>query len=193
MPDKNQTFRKITVCAVFAVFAAITGLLESMLGLDVYFPVPGVRLGLANLFVMAAFVLYGARFSMAVSLVRMGLVFLLSGNVTALILSFSGGMCAFIGLCALMPLYGKKCTMIGVSAFSSALHGIGQLAAAYFLIHAPVFWYLPVLCALSAVTGCINGFLLDRLLPLFPQSIRNNARYGEPIHAQTKTERKDIL
>lgn len=164
-----------------------------MLGLDVYFPVPGVRLGLANLFVMAAFALYGAQFSMTVSLVRMGLVFLLSGNVTALVLSFSGGMCAFIGLCALMPLYGKKCTMIGVSAVSSALHGIGQLAAAYFLIHAPVFWYLPVLCALSAVTGCINGFLLDRLLPLFPQSIRNNARYGEPIHAQTKTERKDAL
>ena len=52
MSDKNKHFQEKTVlCAVFAVFAAITGIVESLCGIDAFFPVPGVRLGLANLFI----------------------------------------------------------------------------------------------------------------------------------------------
>ena len=81
---------------MFAVFAAITGIVESLCGIDAFFPVPGVRLGLANLFILAAFVLYGGSAALAVSLVRMCLVFLFTGNSTAFILSFGGSVCAFL-------------------------------------------------------------------------------------------------
>ena len=183
MSDKKiRLYHKTVLCAVFAVFAAITGIVESLCGIDAFFPVPGVRLGLANLFILAAFVLYGGSAALAVSLVRMCLVFLFTGNSTAFVLSFGGSVCAFLALCALMPLYGKKCTLIGVSACSSACHGIGQLLAAHFLVRTPVFWYLPLLCGLSALTGCLVGALLDRLLPLFPEKVRKNARY-QPIYA----------
>lgn len=183
MSDKKiRLYHKTVLCAVFAVFAAITGIVESLCGIDAFFPVPGVRLGLANLFILAAFVLYGGSAALAVSLVRMCLVFLFTGNSTAFVLSFGGSICAFCALCTVMPLYGKKCTLIGVSACSSACHGIGQLLAAHFLVRTPVFWYLPLLCALSALTGCLVGALLDRLLPLFPEKVRKNTRY-QPIYA----------
>ncbi len=175
MPDKKLPLTNMALCSVFGVLAAITGILEGILGFDAF--LPGVRFGFANIFIMAAFVLYGTRFALSVMLLRIGLVFLFTGNVTALLLSFCGGICAFAGLCLFMPLYGRKCTLIGISAFSSALHGIGQLTAAFFLTNAPVFWYLPLLCTLSACTGILNGFLLDRLLPLFPENIRKKARF----------------
>ena len=142
MSDKKiRLYHKTVLCAVFAVFAAITGIVESLCGIDAFFPVPGVRLGLANLFILAAFVLYGGSAALAVSLVRMCLVFLFTGNSTAFVLSFGGSICAFLALCALMPL-----------------------------------------CGLSALTGCLVGALLDRLLPLFPEKVRKNTRY-QPIYA----------
>ena len=163
MPDKRIHAKKIAVCAVLAVFAAVTGILEGMLPLNFVLPVPGVRLGLANVFVMGAYLLYGAGYAAAVSLARMTLIFLFTGNATALFLSFSGGCFAFAGLCLMMRFYEKNCTMIGVSSVSSALHGAGQLAAAYWVVGAPVIWYLPPLCALSALTGIFTGTLMNRI------------------------------
>lgn len=62
MSDKKiRLYHKTVLCAVFAAFAAITGIVESLCGIDAFFPVPGVRLGLANLFILAAFVLYGGK------------------------------------------------------------------------------------------------------------------------------------
>ena len=196
MSDRHHVFlQKAALCGVFACFAAITGLLEGLCGIDAFFPVPGVKLGLANLFVMAAFALYGVRVAFSVSLVRLALVFLFSGNLTSLLLSLAGGTLALLGQCAFMPFYGKRCTFIGVSAVSSACHGFGQLVMAYFLVRTPIFWYLPFLVGLSVVCGCIVGALLDRLLALLPQEVQRRSRYApvfaRPAPARAPEERKN--
>ncbi len=168
MRDKKKTAHrrseKAAVCAIFAVFAAVTGILEGMLPLELILPLPGVRLGLANVFVMCAFVWYGAGYALAVSLVRCLLVFLCTGNLTGLVLSLFGGIFSFVGLCLTRPLYRKSCTMIGISAFCATLHGLGQWLGASLFMQISLRWYLPPLCALCALTGALTGLLAEKLL-----------------------------
>lgn len=169
MRDKNtlsskKNAKKAAVCATLAVCAAVTGILEGMLPLEIVLPLPGVRLGLANIFVMGAFLVYGAGYALAVLLVRTFLVFLCTGNQTSLWLSLLGGLFSFGGLCVMRPLYRRFCTMVGISAACAALHGIGQWLGASLLMQTLLRWYLPPLCALCALTGALTGFVTEALL-----------------------------
>ena len=168
MSDKRHSAKTAVICALLAVLGAVLGILEGMLPLNLVLPIPGVKLGLANLFVMCAFLMYGAPGAFAVSAARILLVFMFSGNVTAFLLSSAGGAAAFIGLWGMMRFYGRRCTMIGISAVSSALHGVGQTAAALCLIGTPVLYYLPVLCGCCALTGVFTGALTNRIARRLP-------------------------
>ncbi len=174
MPDKQKKVtRRASLCALFAVMAAITGILEGMLPLEVLLPLPGVRLGLANVFVMVAFLVYGVGYGFAVMLARTLLVFLCTGNLTALVLSLAGGTLSLAGLWLAKPLYGRFCSAIGLSALSAFLHSAGQWLAACLLMRVLLTWYLPILCAASVLTGTLTGLLLDRLFShLFPTSLQ---------------------
>lgn len=174
MSDKQKKVtRRASLCALLAVMAAVTGILEGMLPLEVLLPLPGVRLGLANVFVMAAFLIYGAGYGFAVMLARTLLVFLCTGNLTALVLSLTGGMLSLVGLCLVRPLYGRFCSAVGLSALSAFLHSAGQWLTACLLMSVLLTWYLPVLCAASVLTGTLTGLLLDRLFyHLFPTSVQ---------------------
>ncbi len=164
MSANNKTVRKYAVCALFAASGAIVGILEGFLPLSFVLPIPGVRLGLANVFIMWAYALYGAPWALAVSCTRMLIVFLFTGNVTAFVLSFIGGMCAFLSLMVSMRFRERFCTMIGISALSSAFHGIGQIMGASCFVGQAVFYYLPILCAVSSLTGIFTGALMNALL-----------------------------
>ena len=90
--------KKVTVCAIFTVFAAIVGLLEGFLPLGFVIPVPGVKLGLANIFVVLAYSVCGPMYACGVSLLRVVIVFLFSGNPVSFLLSASGAAASFLGL-----------------------------------------------------------------------------------------------
>lgn len=157
----RDDLKKLTTCAFFAVFAAITGIIEGMLPLNFLIPVPGVKLGIANIFVVFAFLFYGRAFAFSVSLLRMLIVFVFSGNAVSLAMSLGGGIASFLALCFIMKFYEKYLSFIGVSAFTATFHGVGQLAFAYFVVGKAMLFYLPILLACCAVTGVFTGTLMN--------------------------------
>ena len=135
--------------------------------LSLLIPIPGVKLGLANLFIMCAYLILGAKAAFAVMIVRLALVFLFSGHAISFVLSLGGGLVAFLGLIFIARSYRRgNCSCIGVSAFTAVGHGIGQLAAAYLIIGVPIVYYLPILCPGCILTGICTGALLNALLPI---------------------------
>ena len=158
---QDKTLRRIAISAVFTVFATICGILEGMLPLQLVVPVPGVKLGIANIFIVFAFKKLGAPYAFAVSIARALLVYLFTGNGIALMLSTGGALLSFAALFFMMKLHGKLFTFIGVSAVSAVFHGAGQLAAAYAVIGDAVLYYLPILLIACALTGIFTGTLMN--------------------------------
>ena len=163
MQDRSS-LKKIAVCGVFVALSAVTGLLESFLPLELLIPLPGVKLGIANIFITAAYYVLGPLYAFAAALLKVIIVFLFSGNSVSLALSASGAAVSFVALMISMRTYGKVFSFIGISVLSAVFHGMGQALAALLIVGSPILFYIPVLGAASAVTGALTGVLMNLII-----------------------------
>jgi len=161
---RDRSLKKIAVCGVFVALSAVTGLLESFLPLELIIPLPGVKLGIANIFITASYYILGPVYAFATALLRVLIVFLFSGNTVSFALSLSGAALSFIALVMTMRTYGKVFSFIGISVFSAVFHGMGQMITATLLIGSPVLYYIPVLGLACAVTGALTGMLMNIII-----------------------------
>ncbi len=153
---------KLTLSALLLSLSFAISLLESFVPINAVIPIPGLKLGFANIAVMAAYLLCGRRYALCIAFLRPLLTFFLFGNVTSFILSLSGGLVSFAGICATFCLYDKVFSFGGISVISALLHSTGQIFAATVVVSdSSVFAYLPLLAAASSVTGLLNGFIMN--------------------------------
>ena len=122
--------KELAVCGMLTALAIILSIVERMFPLDAIIPIPGVKLGLANVVTLFALTRLGLRDSLAVVVVRVTLASLLMGSVTAFLFALFGGLLALFAMWALLHAEGKFCSLLGVSVASAAAHNIGQIAAA---------------------------------------------------------------
>ncbi len=156
---------KLTLTALLLSLSFAISLLEAFVPIGAVIPIPGLKLGFANIAVMAAYLLCGKRYAFCITVFRPLLTFVLFGNVTSFILSLSGGVLAFLGILSTFKLYGKVFSFGGISVISALLHSTGQIFAATVVVaDTAVIAYLPLLAAASAVTGLFNGFIMNVVL-----------------------------
>ena len=177
--SQGKIVRRISLDALLCVFAMMLSYLEVLLPLSVIIPLPGFRLGLANLAVTVVFVLLSPTDAALVSAVRIVLMGLLFGTPTTLWFSAMGGAFSFL-LLLLMRRIGKRCSFLGLSVLSAAAHNAGQIVAAMTVFGASLIAsYLPFLLFASVIFGGIVGLLLNVLVPrLSPhfERLRGGAR-----------------
>lgn len=126
--------------------------LETMLPLGMFIPLPGVKLGLANVVTLAALYLLDVPGALSLTALRCLLGAALGGGWTALLLSLSGGMLSAAAMAAVRRL--PILSIYGVSLLGAACHGLGQLAAACLLSASPgLLAYLPFLLLAGILTG----------------------------------------
>lgn len=160
----NRT-RRICFDAAMVVLAMMLSYLEVLLPLNLLVPLPGFRLGLANVIVMLVFALVSPIDAAIVSAIRILLMGFLFGSVTSLYFSALGGLFAFLMLLLCVYLF-RRCSFFGVSVLCAAAHNCGQIVAAATLFGtAVIFSYLPWLLLASAIYGGIVGVLLNLLVP----------------------------
>ncbi len=153
---------KLTVTAILLSLSFAISLLESFVPVNAVIPIPGLKLGLANIAVMAAFFLCGRASALCVAVFRPLMTLVLFGNVTSFILSMSGSLISFCGLMFTNLLYDKLFSFGGISVISAVLHAAGQIIAASFVVSdGAVYSYLPLLAAASSATGLINGMIMN--------------------------------
>ncbi len=136
--------------------AFIFSYIEAILPLPM--PVPGVKLGLANLVTIVGFNTVGVAGAAAVDLLRIVLAGFTFGNMFSMMYSLAGGVVSLL-LMAFVRKMGWFDQM-GVSIIGGVGHNIGQLAVAAWVTQtAGVFYYLPVLMAAGCVSGAVIGLL----------------------------------
>lgn len=156
--------KRLTTIAMLVAHAIVLQIIETLLPNP--FPIPGVKLGLANIITLLALVLYDFRTAFAIAFLRSLLGSLLIGTLfsTGFFLSLSGAIVSTCLMALLLRLF-PGFNLLGVSVAGAAAHNLGQLALAALIIgHAGVYAYLPVMLLFSLPTGLLTGYFLKSLL-----------------------------
>ena len=154
--------KRLTTLAIMLAISIVLSIVESMLPV---IPVPGVKLGLANVVTLIIMYKYGEKDAFTILFLRIVLVGLLRGNIFSVtfFLSLSGGMTAYLMMFLFKQL--KRFSMIGVSIMGSFGHSVGQIVMAIFLIERiELVLYFPYILVLSVITGVVTGILSERAL-----------------------------
>ena len=121
-------------------------------------PIPGIKLGLANVITVFAVYRYKAGEAALVLLARIMLGSIFSGNVTAIMYSLAGGALCLLGMLLLKRVIPRKHMWL-CSVFGAVLHNCGQVAVACAVTGTVwIVGYLPVLMLSGCATGAFTGF-----------------------------------
>ena len=129
-------------------------------------PVPGVKLGLANIVTVFTVFALGPGEGILVLAARIFLGAVFCGNFSSILYSAAGGACAIAVTIALRRILTRKQLFVA-GCLGAMAHSVGQIAMAALVLGTDsVFVYLPVLLTVSLVTGLFTGlcaqFLVDR-------------------------------
>ena len=152
------TTKQLTLCAVLTALALALSYLENLFPLSLAIPIPGIKLGLANIVTVFALYALGPAQAFLILLARCFLGAVFAGNMNALIFSLLGGVTAMV---VMIVLSGSRCLSVyGISVGGAAAHNCGQVAAAVLTRGntAPLY-YLPVLLGVSLLTGALTGLV----------------------------------
>ena len=165
--------KEIAFYAIFAVLAMMASYVEALFPLPV--PVPGVKLGLANLVILLILYRFSAKTAWFVDLLRILMSGLLFQGLYGLLYSLAGGIFSFF-----VMLFCKKTgrfSMTGVSLAGGAAHNMAQLfVACLFLSFRTMARFFPFLLFSGMAAGILVGIAAEILIRHLPSFIREERR-----------------
>ena len=147
--------RRLTRAALLTAIALTIFLAEAQLPPPV--PIPGIKLGLANIVTVYAMFVLGPRDTLLILLSRIFLGAVFSGQMMTLFYSLGGGLLAWLIMCLLRPVFHKEHLWL-CSPVAALFHNLGQLLAAAAIAKSwVVLVYLPYLVLAGLITGTLTG------------------------------------
>ena len=154
--------RRITKMALLTAVALILFTVEAQIPAPV--PIPGVKLGLANIITVYAMFALGPWDTLCILLVRVFLGSVFSGQMSTLLYSLSGGLLWYLAMLLLSKILTEKqiwvCGVIG-----AVFHNIGQMLMAIAVFQSlSVVFYFPLLMLSGIITGLFTGLCAQLLI-----------------------------
>ena len=150
--------KRLTTLAIMLSLALIFSYVEYLVPIPL--PVPGIKLGLANIVIVFALYKMSAKDALILSVLRVVLTMALFGNPAMAMYSLSGSLTSLLGMTLL-----KKAgcfSLIGVSLSGGALHNIAQVFVAAFVSGtAGVISYMAILIPVGMAVGALNGMISE--------------------------------
>lgn len=167
--SSSQNTRRLAFGAMFTALAIIFSYVEFLIPLPV--PVPGIKLGLANLVIIIAIYRMGFKYAFTINCVRIIASGLLFSGVFGMLYSFAGGI---LSLVVMYILYRAKLfSMVGISMAGGVMHNLGQLLTACLIVsNIKLMSYFAVLLFSGLISGILIGFLAYHIEKRLPQYIR---------------------
>lgn len=155
--------RTVTRFALLLALALLLGFVESMLPIAP--TIPGVKLGLGNFVLLYAVFYLGAKQTILLMILKVGLSALLFSGPFGAVYGIVGGLCSVIGMLLLHRF--TNASVITCSAVGGVLHNVGQTLVACLLI-SPVaaLGYLPFLLFSGLIAGILLGILSRLAFPI---------------------------
>ncbi|KIR02055.1 Heptaprenyl diphosphate synthase component I [Lachnospiraceae bacterium TWA4] len=159
-----MSVKKIAQFGMLVALAFIFSYVEAMVPLPI--PIPGIKLGLANLVVVVALYCLGIKEALIISIIRVILVGFTFGSLSSMIYSLVGGLLSFaiMALCKKLKIF----SVTGVSMAGGVFHNLGQLIVAIYVVEtSTLIYYFPFLLVAGVVTGALIGIIgklmIDRI------------------------------
>ena len=157
--------KKLTLMALLTAIALTIFMIEAQIPAPV--PIPGIKLGLANIVTAFAVFALGPKDAAAILFVRIFLGAVFAGNFSTIFYSAAGGLCAIAVTIAVRRILTKDQIWIA-GVLGSIAHCIGQMAMAVLLTATPgLAVYLPWMVGVGIFTGAFTGkcaqYLTERL------------------------------
>ncbi len=125
---------------------------------------PGMKLGLSNIAVMAALDICSLPCALCVVIIK-ALFALVTRGAMAAAMSLAGTLLATLGMWLLIRCSKVRFGCLGVGIAGAFLHNFGQIIVAYALISDAVFAYMVVLSLASLATGALTGLVYYIVMP----------------------------
>ena len=154
--------KKMTLLALLSAIALTIFMVEAQIPALV--PIPGVKLGLANIVTVFAVFALGAKEGVIVLFIRIFLGAVFAGNFSTILYSASGGALAILVTIGLRKIL-KENQLWAAGCLGSIAHSVGQMIAAIAITRtAGLLVYLPVMIVISIFTGLFTGLCAQYLV-----------------------------
>ena len=156
--------KRLTQLALLSAIALTIFMVEAQIPALV--PIPGIKLGLANIITVFAVFVIGAKEGALVLAVRIFLGAVFAGNFSTILYSAAGGTLAILVTIGLRKILTHKQLWVAGS-LGAVAHSVGQVGMSMLITGTPgIIVYLPPLAGISVVTGLFTGlcaqFLVNR-------------------------------
>jgi len=142
--------------ALLALSLALA-VVESMLAALIPLPIPGVKLGLANIVSMFLLCYFSLPATLVVALLRTLLASLFTGGLSMFLFSAPGALLSTLVMYAALR-WIKPLSIVGVSMLGAVTHNVAQVCVAVLSTgEVRLFYYAFILVAVGAVSGAITG------------------------------------
>ena len=154
--------KKITQMAMLTAIALTIFMIEAQIPALV--PIPGVKLGLANIVTVFAVFALGPKEAAMILFVRIFLGAVFAGNFSTILYSGAGGLLAILITIGLRKILTHQQLWVA-GAIGAVFHSIGQMAVAVAVTGTPgILVYLPMMIVCSIITGLFTGLCAQLLL-----------------------------
>lgn len=154
--------KRITLIAMLTAFALTIFVIEAQIPPLV--PIPGIKLGLANIITLFALMTIGRRDALIILILRVILGSAVTGNIMSCMYSLAGGLVCFAAKALTRNMF-KKNMIWCISILGAIGHNIGQILVAVVVTNTiQVAWYLPVLMISAVITGLFTGLITQYTL-----------------------------
>jgi heptaprenyl diphosphate synthase len=152
-----RSLNRITFLSVFTAASISLFVIESLFPT----PIPGVRLGLANIFVLLALIYFGLKEALYIGILKsiIGSLILARLLTPTFIFSISGTMVSTF-IMWLVINSRSPFSLLGISVIGAEAHIVTQLllATSIFLPGISFFYISPIYILSSIITGSVTGF-----------------------------------
>lgn len=163
--EVDMKLKQLTTNALLTAIALTIFMLEAQIPSPV--PIPGIKLGLANIITLFALFAYTPKDALLILLVRVFLGSVFSGQISTLLYSLSGGLFCMGAILILRRFISDQQLWVA-SIIGAVFHNIGQIIVAILVTGTPrIIVYLPVLMISGIAAGLFTGlgtqFLYNKL------------------------------
>lgn len=167
---KNTLSYKIALSAILIAMAAALSYTERFIPLGLIVPIPGIKLGLANVVSMFALFFMGFKSAFIILVLRC-LLTSFFGGFSSLMFSLAGGIMAVLTMELLRR--AKIFSIYGISIGGSVMHVTGQVLTSMAIMKSHyVLSYLPVLIISAVVTGALTALISAQVLKRMEKAVK---------------------
>ena len=154
--------RKLTLLSMLCAIALTIFMVEAQI--PPLTPIPGIKMGLANIITVFAVFAIGPKDAAAVLFVRIFLGAVFAGNFSTIFYSGAGGLCAILVTIVSRKILTKKQLWIA-GVLGAIAHSVGQMAMAITITQTVgLIAYLPVMIGASVLSGSFTGLCAQYLV-----------------------------